>query len=765
VNIGITLPDGVSVADVTKGALISSGDYTIVYRSYTGGAKIIVYSASDTISADGVLLNLELSVAQEATPGNYQIGFESNNPSFINSSHAISNENGNSSVTHDITIGYLTINNGDSDGDFIVDTWEMTHFGDLTHSGTFDSDGDGLTDKEEFDAGTDPNVTDSDGDGIPDGWEVDNGLNPGFDDSLADSDSDGFTNIDEYLGGTNPGNDGDIPNFLEITENFESGDLSYLNWTTYSTGPWFVGEDNANNGTHSVGSPILGDKEKGILETILYCQEGELSFWYKVSSEEDYDYLKFYIDGEFTGGWSGEVPYTKATYDITKGKHVFKWVYSKDGADSDGEDSVWIDDIVFPGSLDSDSDGMPNSWEKENNLLATVNDAFDDEDGDGFSNYAEFIAESNPNSIMDIPFYTDKKDDFETGGFSKFPWTITGDAQWSVADSVGYNNTKGCKTPQLLEKQKASMETTMYCEEGDVSFMVAVDLGEFDTLHFYINDTISEKIVGGWEGNNIPFTLASFPVDAGIYTFKWVYSKTSTGTSGGAWLDDITFPGSVDSDNDKMPDGWEIANNLKPLFNDAGVDGDGDGFVNLLEYLGDTDPNTINDTAGYEAPVADAGADQSVNEGQPVTLDGGASSNIGVGIVSYQWRQIDGKTVTLSDSGVVRPTFVAPPVVTSEVLKFELFVEDVGGLTDSSTVEITINDNGIVRFTDDVTSFVSATSHEVGMDVEGGGLTMLNNTTPETYDNNIIKPANMEYGIFDFEVRVENPGDTATVTV
>ena len=44
--------------------------------------------------------------------------------------------------------------------------------------GGADWDGDGLTNKEEQDAGTNMNNPDSDGDGLPDGWEVANGLNP-----------------------------------------------------------------------------------------------------------------------------------------------------------------------------------------------------------------------------------------------------------------------------------------------------------------------------------------------------------------------------------------------------------------------------------------------------------------------------------------------------------------------------------------------------------------------------------------------------------
>ncbi|MDG6226007.1 MAG: hypothetical protein QCI82_10915, partial [Candidatus Thermoplasmatota archaeon] len=54
-----------------------------------------------------------------------------------------------------------------------------------------DPDNDGLNNREEFAAGTDPNNWDTDGDGLPDGWEVENGMNP-RDPTDADEDNDYF---------------------------------------------------------------------------------------------------------------------------------------------------------------------------------------------------------------------------------------------------------------------------------------------------------------------------------------------------------------------------------------------------------------------------------------------------------------------------------------------------------------------------------------------------------------------------------------------
>ena len=52
-----------------------------------------------------------------------------------------------------------------------------------------------------------------------------------------------------------------------------------------------------------------------------------------------------------------------------------------------------------------------------------------------------------------------------------------------------------------------------------------------------------------------------------------------------------TDPHNPDTDGDGMPDGWEVENNLDPLFDDADQDPDGDGISNLDEYLNGSDPN------------------------------------------------------------------------------------------------------------------------------------------------------------------------------
>ena len=90
-------------------------------------------------------------------------------------------------------------------------------------------------------------------------------------------------------------------------------------------------------------------------------------------------------------------------------------------------------------------------------------------------------------------------------------------------------------------------------------------------------------------------------------------------------------------------------------------------------------------------PTVNASPDQTVDEGDTVTLNGAQSSDPDDGIASYLWEQTGGPSVYLSDPADPQPTFVAPDVSTQDVsLTFQLTVEDFGGLrsTDSCVVNV-----------------------------------------------------------------------------
>ena len=131
-------------------------------------------------------------------------------------------------------------------------------------------------------------------------------------------------------------------------EDFESGAFFGLPWNFSGNADWEITSE-AYEGMHGAGSGNIGANESSELNvSVNVTAEDEISFYYKVSSEGSYDYLRFYVDGVEKGAWSGEVAWTEVSYLISSGEHLLRWVYSKDGSVDSGSDMAWIDYIVFP---------------------------------------------------------------------------------------------------------------------------------------------------------------------------------------------------------------------------------------------------------------------------------------------------------------------------------------------------------------------------------------------------------------------------------
>ena len=92
-----------------------------------------------------------------------------------------------------------------------------------------------------------------------------------------------------------------------------------------------------------------------------------------------------------------------------------------------------------------------------------------------------------------------------------------------------------------------------------------------------------------------------------------------------------------------------------------------------------------------QPPVANAGADQTVPEGSPVTLHGGGSFDPDNDPLTYHWTQTAGTAVSLSDPSAVEPSFTAPQTgPAGETLVFTLTVSDgIAQSTDDVAVAVT----------------------------------------------------------------------------
>jgi hypothetical protein len=167
-------------------------------------------------------------------------------------------------------------------------------------------------------------------------------------------------------------------------------------------------------------------------------------------------------------------------------------------------------------------------------------------------------------------------------------------------------------------------------------------------------------------------------------------------------------------------------------------------------------------------PVANAGPPQIVEEGQTVTLDASQSTDPNDAVITYEWNQISGPLVSLSDENAIQPTFVAAPITEDTTVVFQLTVYDSGGLSDSDTIDITIKENGIHDLPDDVITFSSTATKVIGLKT-GSGAVLVSLYPLDPEGDNIgdrdEMPEDMIYGLIDFKIKVNTPGSNATVTI
>lgn len=151
----------------------------------------------------------------------------------------------------------------------------------------------------------------------------------------------------------------DSDSSFSITDtNFPAGNSLPRGWfkPKGTQNGWKVSKSTAFEGTTSL---VAGATTDGKISAIAYrshFKAGNVSFYLKVSSEKNYDFARFYIDGVaqiFTAadskpGISGAVGWLYASFPISAGRHTLKWTYEKDDSYAGLKDLAWLDGVSLP---------------------------------------------------------------------------------------------------------------------------------------------------------------------------------------------------------------------------------------------------------------------------------------------------------------------------------------------------------------------------------------------------------------------------------
>lgn len=199
-----------------------------------------------------------------------------------------------------------------------------------------------------------------------------------------------------------------------IVEDWETGDFNQFAWNTSGNADWLIDNIVFYEGDNSVRSGDISDNQSSSL-TLDYdvMVDDEISFFVKVSSESNYDYLRFFIDNNEMGEWAGEVAWTEVSFPVSEGQHTFKWEYDKDGSVSNGQDCGWVDFIILPPML------LPNANAGEDVEMCNTSTEYQlqatAEDYDNLEWSTSGDGSFSANDILD-PVYSFGSEDMNMGG-------------------------------------------------------------------------------------------------------------------------------------------------------------------------------------------------------------------------------------------------------------------------------------------------------------------------------------------------------------
>lgn len=336
-------------------------------------------------------------------------------------------------------------------------------------------------------------------------------------------------------------------------------------WTSSGNAPWKGQSVVKKVGVSSLASGKVPDLGKSTVSATL-TGPGTLTFWQKVSSEQDFDFLRVYVDGVRVSQISGNVDWQSLSITLASGDHTVDWSYEKDSMDAMGSDTAWIDGVVFLGlpgaapvivqhpatlgaeagaavTMDVRATGgsLKFQWRRNNvnvpgQTLRTLSiPSFAAANAGVYtcvvSNTLGSVT-SNAATLALITGAGTALDDVSR------KWTSRGHAFWYSQTAVTHDGVDAMRSGSILDGQVSSL-LGIFQGPATISFWrkVSSEAGH-DAFRLYVDGALVSSISGevGWE----PYSTI---IGSGTHEVMWSYEKDASGQAGAdaAYVDGITF--------------------------------------------------------------------------------------------------------------------------------------------------------------------------------------------------------------------------------
>jgi len=288
-----------------------------------------------------------------------------------------------------------------------------------------------------------------------------------------------------------------------------------------------------------------------------------VEFWWKVDSEERFDFLSVLLDGDEVAAISGTVDWEKVEVAIPAGTHRLTWRYRKDDSEDVGADTGWVDEVGF-----GSASGLPvivsaREIQARTNEMITYEIASLGGEATyqvtGLPPGLSFDGDRTISGSVDSKLTTEVMlqaslpggatasaalmiqivDDLSVGvDNTSQVWLQSGEALWEVQTSVTLDGVDAVRSGGISGGESSIFSAEVTGPDA-MSFYWKVDSERlFDFLFFKIDGVVIESISGSEDWRRVEVEIPS-----GRHLVAWEYFKDDTEDSGAdaGWVDEIRF--------------------------------------------------------------------------------------------------------------------------------------------------------------------------------------------------------------------------------